>query len=91
MPWQIVGIPVSYGQTMVDHEAPVPIWRQVYDVLRGQIESGALAPDRPVPSITRLQQEYGIARGTAVKALQKLIEDGLAYTVQGKGTYVANR
>ncbi|MFD0967591.1 GntR family transcriptional regulator [Plantactinospora endophytica] len=76
---------------MIDHDSPVPVYRQLVDILRGQIERGELAPDRPIPSVAQLVGTYGIARGTAVKAVQVLVRDGLAYTVTGKGTYVRRR
>ena len=44
-----------------------------------------------VPSITRLTQEYGVSKGTAVKALDVLRREGLTRTVAGWGTFVAER
>ena len=46
-------------------------------LLRGQIESGELAPGKPAPSITTLSQEHGIARQTAAKALRMLESEGV--------------
>ena len=37
---------------------------------------------------TQLQQEFGIARGTARKAIALLREQGLVVTVKGRGSYV---
>lgn len=72
----------------IDPEGPVPLYQQVAGVLRQQIADGTLPPDRLVPSATRLVQEYGVARGTALRAIGLLVEEGLAYVVPGKGTYV---
>jgi DNA-binding GntR family transcriptional regulator len=44
-----------------------------------------------LPSITRLSQEYDVAKGTAVKALNVLRREGLTRTVAGWGTFVAER
>ena len=44
---------------------------------------------RRVPSENTLAQEYGVARGTAKKALDSLVEAGLVRRVQGRGTFVA--
>jgi DNA-binding GntR family transcriptional regulator len=41
-----------------------------------------------VPSETQLPQEFGIARGTARKAIALLRDEGLVITVQGRGSYV---
>jgi len=47
-----------------------------------------LANGRPIPSEVQLQQEFGVARGTARKAVPALREAGRVHTVIGKGTYV---
>lgn len=60
-------------------------------LLRGQIESGELAPGEPAPSITTLSQEHGIARQTAAKALRMLESEGLVIRYPGLGYYVAER
>jgi DNA-binding GntR family transcriptional regulator len=75
----------------VDPLSSVPVYRQVATILRGRIESGELAPDRPVPSEAQLVQEYGIARGTARRAIEVLRDEGLVVTVPGRGTYVTPR
>ena len=58
-------------------------------ILRERIRSGDLPPGARVPSISYLMQEYGISRDTVRKAMDVLREEGLAITVQGKGSYVA--
>jgi DNA-binding GntR family transcriptional regulator len=73
---------------MVDHESSTPVYRQLADILAARIKSGALANGRPIPSEVQLQQEFGVARGTARKAVAALRDAGLVHTVMGKGTYV---
>ena len=72
----------------VDPLSATPVYVQVAEILRSRIESGDLQPDRPLPSETQLQQELGIARGTARKAIMVLREQGLVITVRGRGSYV---
>jgi DNA-binding GntR family transcriptional regulator len=69
----------------------MPPYQQIAADLRARIESGDLAPGDMLPSITRLSQEYGVAKGTAVKALDVLKREGLTRTVAGWGTFVAGR
>jgi DNA-binding GntR family transcriptional regulator len=69
----------------------MPPYLQIAADLRGRIASGELAPGDMVPSITRLTQEYGVSKGTAVKALDVLRREGLTRTVAGWGTFVAER
>jgi GntR family transcriptional regulator len=72
----------------VDPQSATPVYVQVADILRARIESGKLLPDRPVPSESQLQQEFGVARGTARKAIALLREQGFVVTVKGRGSYV---
>jgi DNA-binding GntR family transcriptional regulator len=69
----------------------MPRYLRIAADLRARIESGELAPGDMVPSITRLAQEYGVAKGTAVKALDVLHREGLTRTVAGWGTFIAER
>jgi len=71
----------------IDYDGPLPPYRQVAAVLRARIESGGYPPGQRLPSISQLQQTYGIARVTAVKAVRVLVTEGLAETVPGWGSY----
>jgi DNA-binding GntR family transcriptional regulator len=73
---------------MIDREGMTPLYVQVADDIAGRIERGELAPNRLIPSEHRIVQEYGVARGTARRALQLLRERGLVVTVPGRGTFV---
>jgi len=80
---------VRHGLTVtIDHEGDVPVYIQLAAILRAQIDSGELAPRRPVPSKRMLMQQYGIAGGTIDKAIGILRADGLVRTVPGRGIYV---
>jgi GntR family transcriptional regulator len=73
----------------VDRESVVPPYQQVAAELRERIASGEYQPGRPLPSVTRLVQEFGIAKLTASKALRVLRDEGLAVMIPGWGTFVA--
>jgi DNA-binding GntR family transcriptional regulator len=76
------------GQEAVDPQSATPIYVQVANIVRARIEDGRLEPDRPVPSEAQLQQEFGVARGTARKSIALLREQGLVITVKGRGSFV---
>jgi len=76
------------GVETIDPEGPDPVFRQVAAIIRGRIDRGVLHADRPIPSETQLVQEFGIARGTARKAVAVLRDAGLVRTVMGRGTFV---
>ncbi|MFC8103546.1 GntR family transcriptional regulator [Streptomyces sp. NPDC057363] len=68
-----------------------PLYVQLADVISRKIESGELAPDRPIPSENHLADEYGVARLTARRTAQELRERGLIVTVRGKGSFVVEQ
>lgn len=76
---------------MIDRELDVPVYQQLADILRGQIERGELEPRRPIPSVRTLVERYGVARATAAKAIQILSDEGLVHMVRGRGWFVAKR
>lgn len=65
-------------------------WVQVYEVLKKRILDGTYAAHSPLPSETRLEQELGVAKKTARKAVHRLREEGLVYTKPNLGTFVAD-
>ena len=71
--------------------APVPLYYRVREALRERILSGELAPGSPIPSETELIERYSVSRTTVREALLPLVQEGLLYRKQGKGTFVAAR
>lgn len=69
----------------------MPVYRQLADLLRDAISSGALAEGKPLPSESTLMGEHDVSRDTVRKAVRLLRDEGLVITVQGKGSYVATR
>lgn len=69
---------------------PLAPWRQLYGLLRAQIDSGELGPGARLPSIKDLSETYGLAFTTVRKSLDQLKADGLVVT-SPMGTFVAER
>jgi GntR family transcriptional regulator len=80
----------TVSHVTIDHLSGTPVYVQLAALLRASIERGELAPDRPLPSYTTLMQEHGVARGTAAKAVQVLVGEGLVRIVPGRGAYVTS-
>jgi GntR family transcriptional regulator len=76
---------------IIDLHSAVPSYRQLAAVLAARIQSGELAAGDPLPSITALAQETGLAVTTVRRAIALLVEDGAAHTVPGRGTYAGPR
>ena len=66
------------------------IWRLPPSV-REKILSGELAPGDQVPSMHELAEQFSVTRGTALRALGVLKEEGLTEASPGWGTFVAER
>ena len=73
---------------MIDHSADRAVFRQLADLLRDQIRSGALGPGDPLPSELRLAQEYAISRTTVRQAIGQLRSEGLVTVDRPRGTFV---
>ena len=71
----------------LDEDSRAP-YLQTAEALRREISAGRLRPGDKLPSSRELQQRYQIASTTVQNALRVLREDGLIYSVQGKGTFV---
>ncbi|MFD5077375.1 GntR family transcriptional regulator [Streptomyces sp. NPDC058371] len=79
------------AKSSLDPMSARPLYIQLADIVARKIESGELAPDRPIPSENHLADEYEVARLTARRAAQELRERGLIVTVRGKGSFVVER
>jgi GntR family transcriptional regulator len=75
----------------IDHLTGEPAYLQLARILREMITSGQIAPRQPMPSIKSITQQYGVAKGTAEKALGVLRDEGMVVTVPGRGIYVIDR
>lgn len=73
---------------MVDPMDPTPLYEQVANEIERRIQAGVLQPGQLIPSELSMQQEFGVARGTARKAVEVLRERGLVVTIPQRGTYV---
>jgi len=66
---------------------PRPPYQKAADALRAEMKAGKIKPGEVVPSYRELQERFGIANMTARSALRVLRDEGLIYTVQGRGTF----
>jgi GntR family transcriptional regulator len=74
---------------MVASDSPIPLYLQIEEELRGQVESGEFGPLARVSSEAELSERFGVSRMTARKALDRLVADGVLFRRAGKGTFVA--
>lgn len=65
---------------MIDPGADRPVYKQLIDLVRGQIERGELAPDQRLPTEQDYVQRFGISRDSVRRAMVMLRADGLIVT-----------
>ena len=73
---------------MLNHESPIPLYRQLSDILLEGIRSGEYLPGTRIPSEPQLAKEYGIGRPTVRQAIDVLVRKRLVRRQRGSGTYV---
>ena len=65
-----------------------PLYRQIADGIREQIQRGELKPGDALPTESALQAAFGVSRVTVRQALRQLTEQQIIESIQGSGTYV---
>ena len=73
----------------LNKNSTIPLYSQLYSRLAAQIESGELKAGDRLPPERELAQELRVSRITARQAIDALVESGLVYREQGRGTFVA--
>jgi len=72
-------------------ESPVPLYRQMCEVLRKEIESQGLAPGTRLPTEKELAERFGVSLITVRGCVGELVREGILIRRQGRGTFVASR
>lgn len=63
-------------------------WEQILEVLLSRIDSGEWGPKFKISEV-KLMEEFGVARPTIRKAMERLREAGKIYTVPNLGSFVS--
>jgi GntR family transcriptional regulator len=67
---------------------PLPRYYQLKEIIRERIRAGEWQPGSLIPSERELCEQYGISRMTARQSISELVNEGLLYREQGRGTFV---
>jgi GntR family transcriptional regulator, mannosyl-D-glycerate transport/metabolism system repressor len=65
-----------------------PLYKQVANQIKRQIESDNLDKDDAIPSEQKLSESFNVSRVTIRQAIKLLVDEGILYKVRGSGTYV---
>jgi GntR family transcriptional regulator len=75
----------------IDKQSVVPLYYQLKEFLKQQIESGRYQVDELIPSERELSELYEINRMTVRQAINELVQEGLLTRQRGVGTFVSKR
>jgi len=67
-----------------------PLYIQIREYIKNQIELGVLKPEDQIPTETDLTNQFQVSRITIKMALRHLVDEGLIYRVAGKGSFVSS-
>lgn len=75
---------------MLDKQSPIPIYSQIEEQLKQQIQQGDFPIGTAIPSERELTDRFGVSRMTVRQSITNLVNDGLLYREKGRGTFVAS-
>lgn len=75
---------------MLDKQSPIPIYIQIEEQLKQQIQQGDFPIGAAIPSERELTERFGVSRMTVRQSITNLVNDGLLYREKGRGTFVAS-
>ena len=73
----------------VDRNSPIPLYYQLKNIIAELIENEELKPHDPIPPERELCEYHNVSRMTVNKAIVNLVNEGLVYREQGRGTFVS--
>ena len=77
-------------QTHIDMQSDKPLYMQLVEAIKQKISSNSWKIGMMTPSENELSKEFNISVGTVKKALGILVQEGVLFRRQGKGTFVAS-
>ena len=76
-------------ENFMNSRSSFPMYMQIKEALKKRILDGDYATHEKLPSESELMKMFGVSRITVRQALRDLHNDGLVFSVQGKGTFVS--
>lgn len=73
---------------IVDRDTGIPLYRQIQEYMRQKIETKEWATGEQIPTEQQLGQQFGVSRITVMKAVSRLVDEGVLRKEQGRGTFV---
>ena len=74
---------------LIDYKSRTPIYEQIKEEIVLAVSRGELKKDEQLPSLRTLSAQLGLNINTVKRALSELEDQGIIYTVAGKGVFVS--
>lgn len=74
----------------LESKSPVPLYEQIYNYIKNDIQEGKLVHGHRLPSSRKLSNYLEVSRSTVELAYEQLISEGYVDTIPYKGYYVAD-
>ena len=75
----------------IDKTSPMPLYSQLKQVLKEEIDSGKLKPGDVIPTEFEMIERFELSRTTVRQAISELVAENVLYRKKGVGTYVAKK
>jgi GntR family transcriptional regulator len=83
--------PVQVGRLeRIDRSSKLPLYQQLYKVLRGNVTRGDWKAGDMIPPESELIDRYQVSRIVVRQVLDMLVKEGLIYRERGRGSFVAH-
>jgi len=79
--------PLRFGP--ISPAAGTPLYEQIVAAVKREAAAGRLAPGEALPSVRALAAELLVSLITVKRAYEELERDGIVYSRQGLGTFIA--
>lgn len=73
----------------IDLTSRTPIYEQIYKKIIELIINGTLSENDQIPSVRTLAKDIGVNPNTVAKAYLELDRNGIIYSLQGRGSFIA--
>jgi GntR family transcriptional regulator len=73
----------------INRKSPIPLYYQLKEIMRENVHSGVWKPGDLIPSERELSEMHRLSRMTARQAITELVNEGIFYREQGRGTFVS--
>ena len=73
----------------IDFNNEEPLYLQIENYIKSMIDSNMLVSNGKLPATRELSKLLGVSRNSVITAYENLEDEGVLYTVKGRGTFVS--